>query len=168
MAATFKGKITLRLEGDYDNNLGEISTDVVKLDILRTYNITNGTGANQANLLFRDQRTLTTGANEDLDLAGVLTDPFGTTITFDEVRYIYFYSASANTTNLTITGKATNGFITPFQAAGHGIVVSPDGCALLIAPDATGFNVTAATGDLLTITNASGASATYDIVIIGS
>jgi hypothetical protein len=37
------------------------------------------------------------------------------------------------------------------------------------APDATGYPVTAATGDLVTLTNsAAGTSVTYDVIIIGS
>ena len=49
------------------------------------------------------------------------------------------------------------------------ISVRPGGAFILIAPDATGYAVTAATGDLLKIANSAGTtSVTYDIIIIGA
>jgi len=130
--------------------------------------LTDGTGANKARKIFSDQRTLSTGANENLDLAGVLTDVFGTTLTFTNIKAIYISGASANTTNLTLTAPGVNGFAGLFAALGDGIAIPPDGKFLAIAPGASGFGaVTAGTADLLNMANAAGASATYDIVIIG-
>ena len=48
------------------------------------------------------------------------------------------------------------------------IVLHAGGAFLLIAPDTTGYGVTATTGDILKIANSGpNVSVTYDIVIIG-
>jgi hypothetical protein len=44
--------------------------------------LTSGTGAGQADLVFSDTRTLAASANESLDLAGSLVGAFGATLTF--------------------------------------------------------------------------------------
>ncbi|RWB65402.1 MAG: hypothetical protein EOQ49_32270, partial [Mesorhizobium sp.] len=69
--------------------------------------LTNGTGANQADLLFADTRTLSASATEDLDLAGALADVFGTTITMVEVVAILILADAGNTNNVVIGDSAS-------------------------------------------------------------
>ena len=126
-----------------------------------------GTGANQADMIWTDERTVTTGATDDIDLAGVLSNAFGATLTFAEIVGIILVSDAANTTTLTI-GAGTNPWITMFLATGDGIKVGHGGVFVNFAPDASGLGaVTAGTGDILRITNSAGASATYKIVVLG-
>jgi hypothetical protein len=130
----------------------------------------SGTGANQADLLFSDTRTLTASATEDLDLAGVLTDAFGATLTFARIKLIYVCAAAANNVanNVNVTRPAANG-VPLFLAAGDGIALAPGQFFLWVGADAIGKAVTAATGDLLTITNSAGTnSVTYDVIIVGA
>jgi hypothetical protein len=54
----------------------------------RTEVLDNGTGANQANEVWSDTRTLTTGANETLDLNGVLVDAVGQSVAFTKVKLL--------------------------------------------------------------------------------
>ncbi|MBI4796860.1 MAG: hypothetical protein HY790_13675, partial [Deltaproteobacteria bacterium] len=54
-----------------------------------------GVGSEQCDLVFCDKRTLAGGANESLDLAGVLTDAFGNIITFAKVRALVIQNLSA-------------------------------------------------------------------------
>lgn len=133
----------------------------------RSVVLDNGTGANQADQVWHDTRTLTTGANETLDLNGGLTNALGASVTFTKVKQLYI--RNKGTTALTIgnAGGGVNAWATPFGAATHTIKVQPGGELNLIAPDAAGFAVTPGTGDLLKIENAAGASCDYDIVIIG-
>lgn len=126
----------------------------------------NGTSSGQCDLIFRDQRTLTTGNSEDLDLAGGLTDPFGTTLTFVKVKVIIIENLSTTQT-LTVGGAAANQFINWVGAANDVINIPPGGFFAISAP-AAGFAVTADTGDLLKILNSAGASCTYNIVILGT
>jgi hypothetical protein len=127
--------------------------------------VANGTGNGQADLAFVDERTLASNTSEEIDLAGVLSSVFGATLTFAEVMTVLVESVSANTTNLTIGNATSNGFVGWFGAAAHTETVKPGGA--ILHHDPAGWPVTASTGDLLKISNASGASATYRIAILG-
>lgn len=127
---------------------------------------TDGTTANKFDIVFTDNRTVASASNDDIDLAGVLTTAFGSTITAAEIVGIIIKSAAANTTTLSV-GGGTNPWITMWLATGDGIKVGPGGIFLNVAPDASGLGaVTAGTGDILRIANGSGASASYDIAIL--
>jgi hypothetical protein len=146
----------------------DLVTSRAPLDYSSTIALASGTGANQADKIFADQRTLAASATENLDLAGVLSDPLGAALTFARIRAILVKAASANSNNVNVIREATNG-VPLFVAAGAGLAVAPGGLFLGVAPDATGVAVTAGTGDLLTFTNsAAGSSVTYDVVIIGA
>jgi hypothetical protein len=135
----------------------------------KSIGLSTGTGANQADKIFHDQRTLTASSTENLDLAGVLVDAFGTTITLLRVKVLLVYAAAANTNNVLVGGAASNQFINWVGDPTDVVVVRPGGLFLTVAPDATGFAVTPNTGDLLKVANsAGGTSVTYDIVIIGA
>jgi hypothetical protein len=127
----------------------------------------SGTGANQVDKIFADQRSLATGATEDLDLVGTaLTDPFGVAVSFTKVKGIFIKAADTNTTDLTI-GNGTNPFVGWFGAGAHTLKVPPGGIVFLSAP-VNGLAPVASTGDILKVANAAGATATYNIVIIGT
>lgn len=167
MATTLKTIVTAQIEATYKNvlDLG-VPTDAflkkVKIEL------TEGTGASLADRMFHDQRTLTASATEDLDLAGVLANPFGSTLTFVELRAILISASSANTNNVNVTRPASNG-VPLFLAASDGIAVPPGGVFMWSCPADGKVTVTASTGDLLTITNSAGStSVTYDVVIIGT
>jgi len=131
--------------------------------------LANGTGANQANQVWGDTRALGNGANEELDLAGGLTNGLGATVTLAKVRLLAIKAAATNTDTLNVGGAAANGWATWVGDPTDVIKVRPGGILVLAAPDATGYAVTAGTGDLLKITNAAAlATASYDILIIGT
>lgn len=128
---------------------------------------TSGTGSGMVDRLFSDSRTLAASATEDLDLAGVLTDAMGATLTFAKIKFVLVKAAAANTNDVVISRPASNG-VPLFTAAGDSIAVQPGGAFLWVAPG-TGVTVTAATGDLLTLTNSAGSTGvTYEIVIMGT
>lgn len=156
----------LKLKGQVEN-AADLTTPIDPIDKDYTINFTNGTGANQGNMIFHDQRTLTASATENLDLAGVLTSKFGTTITFMAVKGILVVAAAANTNNVNVSREGTNG-VPVFLALGDGLPVKPGGVFLWIDPTAAGVAVTAGTGDLLTVANsAGGTSVVYDVWIWG-
>ncbi len=130
--------------------------------------LATGTGANQADLVFADQRTLAASATEDLDLAGVLISGAGAVLTFAKLKAIYIKAASANTNNVVVSRPASNG-VPLFSAAGDALAILPGGAFMWFAPGLAGVTVTAATGDLITLTNsAAGTSVTYDVIIVGT
>lgn len=130
----------------------------------------NGTGANQADLLFWDQRTLAPSANEDLDLNGAtLLDAYGANLAFLRIKGIFVGASAGNANNVIVGNAAANGFISWVGAAAHTVTVRPGGLLALVAPDAVAYAVTAGTADLLRITNGgAGTSVTYDIVLLGA
>lgn len=130
--------------------------------------LSSGTGNSQCDLQYRAQRTLAASANEDLDLAGVLADAFGSTLTFVKVRGIWIRAATGNTNSVIIKPASSNGFTGPFGAATHTITLPAGGVFMATAP-AGGWTVTAGTGDKINIANSAGSTTvTYDIHIIGA
>ena len=128
--------------------------------------LADGTAANQADLLFSDQRS---SASEELDLAGSLTDAFGATITFARIKAILIKNAATSTKDLYLGGAASNAFSGMFTASTHKAICRPGGALFFWAPDATAWAVTAGTGDLLKIASSDGTtSITYDIIIVGA
>lgn len=129
-----------------------------------------GVGANQADVLWSDERTVGSGATDSLDVAGALTGLLGGTLTLARVKAIRVRNSNVagtpNTTNISLTRPATNG-VPIFTAAGDAIPIHPGGSVTIVAPSASGYVVTPATGDLIDIVNAAGAPATYRIEIIG-
>lgn len=132
---------------------------------------TFGTAAGQANLLFIDDRTVASATNDDVDLAGVLQNAFGQTITALEVVAVFIINAPrsgpANTTNLTV-GAGTNPFLGFLGGAAHTVGPLRPGAFFCIgAGDAAGIGaVTPGTGDILRIANSAGAAATYQLAIL--
>lgn len=146
----------------------DLSSASTPLDYRKKIAFTDGAGLNQALYLFSDQRTLAASTGEDLDLAGSLVDIYGATLTFASIKLMAFYVPATAGAGISVTAKATNGFATWVGAAGDAIKVLPGGLAVFAAPGATGYVVTGATGDLLTVTNLDGsAGVTYDVILMG-
>lgn len=133
------------------------------------YNWASGTGADQADQIYEATRTINASSNEELDLAGVLVNELGETVTFATVKLLRIVNASADATCILTIGGAASAAWEPWAgAAGDTIKVRAGGELLLIAPDATAYAVGAGTTDKLKIANASGsAQATYTITIVG-
>ncbi|MEV8623406.1 hypothetical protein [Streptomyces sp. NPDC051079] len=150
--------------------VADLSYPYDTLNWRRGVHLESGTTAGKADLRFADTRTLAASATEDLDLAGVLTDAFGTALTFVRVKGIFISAATANSNNVVIGAAASNQWATLLNATGT-ITLRPGMtfAAMAGSADATGMAVTAGTGDLLKIANSgAGTSVTYDIVIIGA
>lgn len=146
----------------------DLATASVPLTMTNRIRLTSGTGADQADLIFHDTRTLAASAAEDLDLAGSLTDALGSTLTFARIKAVIVSADSANTNDVNVTRPSANG-VPLFLAASDGIAVRPGGVFAWVAPDSTAVAVTAGTGDLLTFTNSAGStSVTYDVLLIGA
>lgn len=146
----------------------DLSTASDPLDYAKALRWSSGTGANQADKLWHDTRTLAASASENLDLAGVLADAFGDTFTLARIKALLVAAASANTNDVNVSSDGTNG-VPLFLALGDGIKVLPGGLFLWVSPNAASVAVTAATGDLLTVANSTGGtSVTYDVIVVGA
>jgi hypothetical protein len=131
--------------------------------------LTTGTGASQADKLYAAQITLGISSGQDIDLAGVLTDPFGVALTFVKMKGVGIKAAAGNTNSVNVSRPASNG-VPWFLAASDGFALGPGGIFLFVNPGAAGIaTVTAGTGDILRVDNSgAGTTVTFDIVIIGT
>lgn len=160
--------LTAKVSAQHKKTIGT-GTGTFPLSLEKTISLATGTGVNQADLLYHAQRTLTASSNEDLDLAGSLTDAFGATLTFTRIKAILISAAAANTNNVVVGGAASNAFINWVSDSTDKIIIRPGGTFALFASDATAYAVTASTADLLRVANSgAGSAVTYDIAIIGA
>lgn len=128
--------------------------------------LVNGTGNGKADLCFVSKRQLAASASENLDLAGVLTDVFGSIITAAKVKAILIVADAGNTGDL-VVGNGTTPFLGPLGGTTPTIAVRPAGVVLFADPNG-GWTVVAGTGDLLKVTNGAAAVANYQISIIAA
>lgn len=167
MAASATLSLALSALVDATIDIGTVQHNIAPFN--PNYVFSDGTGADQIKNVFADNRTIAASSNDDLDLAGSLINALGQTLTFTKIRGILVRAASANVNNVVVGGAAANQFATPFGAVAHTVVVRPGGLLALIANDATGYAVTAGTGDILRVANSgAGSSVVYDIVLIGT
>lgn len=141
----------------------------IPFNYFKNWDITTGVGANQADQAWTDTRTLTTGATEDLDFSGTaLQNAYGINIAFVKIKFILIVASSANTTNLTIGNTTATQFVAGFGAATHTWTLTPGDWICVGKQSAAGWAVGAGTTDLFKVLNASGASANYDIIVVGT
>jgi hypothetical protein len=148
----------------------DLATATVPLQVRKAVSLASGTTAGKADKVFSDRRTLAASGTEDLDLAGVLLDAFGAAITFARIKGLVISAAAANTNNVVVGAASATQWATLLNTTGT-ITLRPGAsfCAIAGVADATGWAVTAGTGDLLKVANSAGStSVTYDIVIIGA
>lgn len=176
MSATLTSKITILINSLLANTVGIINAQG-QFDRTITHALTSGVGANMADKLYTAQITRTHASPAaDLDLAGVLVDPLGTTITMVKVKAIAIIAASTNINSVVVGGGATAPMTSIFfdyaatALAQPAMRIKPGGSMILIAPDANGYALTATTADKLQIANGDEdgtTSVVVDVVILG-
>ena len=160
-------KLTLQLVATLTDAL-DLSTVRDPLDYTFRDSLSSGTGADQADMLWHDTRTVNASSNEDLDLAGSLVNGLGDTQTFVQLKGIVIAAAAGNTNNVRLTRPASTG-VPLFLAASDGIDIRPGGLFVWYDPGDGGVAVGAGSSDLINIANSSsGTSVTYSIIIIGA
>lgn len=134
--------------------------------------LASGTGANQFDIPFFDERSIAASTDDDIDLAGVLTSAFGSTITMAEMVALLIINkpragSPANVSDLTI-GGGSNPFLGFLSGTTPKIgPIKPGGFLLLGSPHASGIGTVAAgTGDILRISNGAGGIAKVQLGIL--
>lgn len=160
MMGTLDVTTAVRIFGTHKAS-ADLTDPVESIDIPIAKRLTNGTGTDQGNEFWSDQRTVT-GASETLNIQdGSLSNSFGTTLTLAKVKHLLIFNRSTKSGNtLTVSGD----FLTSIGSATN-IVVHPGGWLFLTSP-IDGYTVTATTADEITI-NPGAATITYDIAISG-
>jgi len=169
-AASIAGKIRLDL-GLEQFGASDLATPHERLPVVE-FDVTTGTGADQMDLLWHDQRTLTASASEELDLAdGTLVNSFGVASAFAEVRMICIIASSDNdaANDIVVGGTVTHEWLGWLTAAGDKITLSTGAASINYSPSDGGWPVASGSSDTLQIANSAGTnSVTYDIYIGGT
>lgn len=114
------------------------TTDVISLARGKLFNL--GTGANQADQFFHDERTLADAANETLDFTdSSLTDKLGEAIDLSKLKALFIHNGSADA-SLIIGGAAANQ-LPIFGAGTHTLILPPGGDFMFTCPDVNGVDV---------------------------
>lgn len=135
-----------------------------------TQTLTDGTSADNADLLWTDRRTVASAATDNIDLAGALTDAFGQTITIVKLKGLLIVNrgVASGTTFLETTGED----LTIDTSTVPGLDVWAEnieaGGFFAICNPRVGITVTATTNDNIAIVNGGASTITYDIVVIGT
>ena len=119
-----------------------------------------GTGADQANLVYRATQSISPSGTANIDLTSGLVDVFGGNAVFARVKMLLIQNTG--TVEISPTGN--------FEGFGGGqFSVMAGGAYCIVAPGATAYVVTNGVSDTISIDNPSASvTATYTIVIIGT
>lgn len=142
--------------------------DSARLEYSRA--LSDGAGADQASVVWHDQRSIAAGANDDLDLAGGLSNTlFGTavTVSFTKIKAILIINTSIVDGDKLRVGGGANPFTGPFAGSGSAQVELGADSALLLSSKKDGWNVTAGSGDIVRVSNPGVTAITYRIVVLG-
>lgn len=156
------GSIILQANLSDRRTIGVNSSTVnIPANLTATGTFTDGSGALQANVLYQATLALS-GGTYNLDLNGVLTDSYGSAVAMLRVKGIMVYNTGA--TSLTV-GNGTNPWVTFLTGTGT-LILPPSAAFAAYTPDATGWAVTASTGDILKF--AGTGTAAFQVVILGA
>jgi hypothetical protein len=156
-----------------ETSAGDISRTMRATPVSYSVGLTDGTGANQAQIAWSDSRTIS-GTEETLSLASLpdVRDGASVTVGMTSVNVLYVKNTHATATVLlgsTSAGTfAASHFVgmpankIPAGAQGYAL---PPGAAILISVP-TQLGLTTLAGQQFTV-GSSTAGATYDIVIVG-
>lgn len=134
--------------------------------------VSDGVSFNEADLLWHDERTVSAGSNDDLNLSNLSLTLFGhsVSVTFATVTGVFLVNTNtASGENLLVGGAgAGSAFAGPFNNdADAQVALNADSCLWLVSK-VLGWTVTAGTGDVLRIENTTGSDITYKIAIVGT
>ena len=141
----------------------DLTTARETIDIIKTTGLTNGTGSNQANEFFSDQRTLA-ATSENLDIQDAsLSNAFADGIAFSAIKHLVVLNNSTTSTEiLTVSG---DGLLNVLGGTTPTIKVGPSGGFHWWSP-IDGAAVVADSADVITA-NSGSDTITYKLVIVG-
>jgi len=142
----------------------EIGTPKLVLSRFAPISWTWGTGANQINCLFQDQRsTNDTGETLDLNSGASLLDCFGNPLTMENVKFLYVKNTHA-TLVLELFGNTSLDLLI-VTGTTDAVEIPAGGEFYWSAPTAAGIDVS--TNVKLFVASTTAATITYDIIIGG-
>jgi hypothetical protein len=164
LSSTIKAIVTA-----HGSKARDLATATDPLNVTRTVALSDGTGADQADQSWHDQRTLASAAGEDLDLSGALLDAFGDTVSLARVKALFVENLSADNT-LILGNAASHAWAGPLGGATQTLRLRPGGVLLIVAADATAYPVSAGSADALRVTHGgeTAGALEYRVIVIGA
>src|SRR6185369_1345402 len=168
MATTLTANINASVNFTFSNALTGI-TPTVSSAWYYTKALTDGTTAGTANRIYFVQTTIAGGASTTLDLAGSLTDFFGSTITFARINYMWIkLTSDTAATSISVGNAAATQFVNWISSTTATVKIYNDGIFLLGDAGTTSYAVGAGASDFLKILNNDGSNtATLQLCFIG-
>jgi len=174
MADTLSWKLKSRLEWSNAEDMGTDTGSITDSAELKYDNtLADGTGASQADVIYRARKTRTTGNTDTYDLTALTyATVFGytTAISLSMAYLKGVLIVNEETTSgydIYLNNNTANGQLLMFNGADSSILIPADS-VLMITNKVGGWLVTAAATDKLRITNDSGSSVTYRIALAGT
>jgi hypothetical protein len=150
----------------HESSSGDISQTLRATPATYSLALADGTGANQAQVVWSESGTISTGSSGEIDLTA-LADDRGT-VTMTSLKTIAFKNVSAQAP-INLDQPQSGAWETGPYGAGA-VVIPPGGMALFVSPTAGGWPV-AAGPQIIGMVNAaafgSGLVAAYEIILIG-
>lgn len=179
MAVAISGSLSITGFVAYTNPL-DLSTPSDRISIgannfdaiLDAFSTGTGATAGAADIMWHDERILTTTATDNLDLAGGLTNPWGGTLTSLARVKLILIDIDAPATGVFlrvgpgVTG-ASNPWIGPWAQVASNYVTVYDTLYMSNRTDGWG-TITGGSADSLSIYNSTASSITYRILIVGA
>lgn len=155
------GSLTATFQINDRRTVGVGAKANIPANITGSATFADGAGALQANVLYQASLALAAGA-KSLDLNGVLTDSYGSTVSLLRVKGLFVRNTGV--ADLTF-GAGTTPWVTFLNSTGT-VTLKPGAFLLACAVDATGWAVTASTADLLNFTGTG--TGTFDVAVLGA
>ena len=150
----------------------DLSTVYDSASLSYAVDIATGTAINTADYIWHDRRSVTTGANDDIDLTSSTTRSiFGTSVpqVFARVKAIIIKNnATATGEELQIDSSVAASFLGWCVASTTAKAQIGPNSMLVLSNLCDGWAVTATTADIIRITNTGATTISYDIIIIGT
>ncbi len=167
MATSLATNIALTLRTTYTTTDQALSVPTSVMTKAFTDSLINGVVLDAADLVWHDSGSLASAA-VDIDVAGGVTDVFGTALTMAKVKCVVVINTSTTAGYFLEVGGDANALLL-FGAAADFTIVHPGGFVCWYNPSLAGYAVTGGTGDILQISSVTAAqTVTYEVIIIGT
>lgn len=164
MTLSATAQIRMRLIASQINAMDFGQNGIENMDEWKGNVFTSGKSADMINVFWADQRTITQGANETLNLHnGSLTNGIGNVLTMDIVKGIFIENTSAALT-LSINGAATTVALT--SANTETINLPPGASVCFVCGTATAWDCVTNVGIKLAASAGAG-TLTYNLAVFG-
>lgn len=179
MSETLQTRIQVSVTGNLSNAL-PLETITANPSDSVSLTLTNGVGANAADQIWSDQRTLAPAGVDNINVINFSgsADGVGGALSIARVKCIYVRNLGTNAASasgfeadaLLVGGAAVGAWTTPFNGNSTAVVKIPSGGLFeSITPGAVGASAGGSSGSIFKVLNNSGtATLTYNIFVVGA